>query len=112
MAEACGVQGRGKFYDEIGAIRDVPQNHPVCVRDRWSTFASCGGVEEHALAEQVDVRAAVHRPLDRLQAVHLALGLPLAPGQHEIGDHGVAVLAQLGDARSNVRQPGAERLGF
>jgi hypothetical protein len=30
MAEACGVQGRGKFYDEIGAIRDAPQNHPVC----------------------------------------------------------------------------------
>jgi glucose-6-phosphate 1-dehydrogenase len=27
MAEEFGVQGRGKFYDETGAIRDVMQNH-------------------------------------------------------------------------------------
>lgn len=27
MAEAFGVQGRGAFYDETGAIRDVIQNH-------------------------------------------------------------------------------------
>jgi glucose-6-phosphate 1-dehydrogenase len=27
MAEAFGVQGRGAFYDGIGAIRDVIQNH-------------------------------------------------------------------------------------
>jgi len=27
MAESIGVAGRGKFYDEAGAIRDVVQNH-------------------------------------------------------------------------------------
>ena len=27
MAEAFGVQGRGAFYDEVGTIRDVVQNH-------------------------------------------------------------------------------------
>jgi len=27
MAESFGVQDRGKFYDETGAIRDVFQNH-------------------------------------------------------------------------------------
>jgi glucose-6-phosphate 1-dehydrogenase len=27
MAENFGIQGRGKFYDEVGAIRDVVQNH-------------------------------------------------------------------------------------
>jgi glucose-6-phosphate 1-dehydrogenase len=27
MAERFGVQGRGKFYDEVGAIRDVVENH-------------------------------------------------------------------------------------
>jgi len=27
MAERFGVQGRGKFYEEVGAIRDVVQNH-------------------------------------------------------------------------------------
>ena len=27
MAEEFGIRGRGKFYDEVGAIRDVVQNH-------------------------------------------------------------------------------------
>ena len=27
MAENFGVEGRGKFYDEMGALRDVVQNH-------------------------------------------------------------------------------------
>ena len=27
MAEKFGVEGRGKFYEEVGAIRDVVQNH-------------------------------------------------------------------------------------
>jgi glucose-6-phosphate 1-dehydrogenase len=27
MAEAFGVKGRGRFYEEVGAIRDVVQNH-------------------------------------------------------------------------------------
>ncbi|MCC7325887.1 MAG: glucose-6-phosphate dehydrogenase [Burkholderiales bacterium] len=27
MAESFGVQGRGKFYDETGTVRDVVQNH-------------------------------------------------------------------------------------
>jgi glucose-6-phosphate 1-dehydrogenase len=31
MAEAFGVQGRGRFYDEAGAIRDVVQNHMLQV---------------------------------------------------------------------------------
>jgi glucose-6-phosphate 1-dehydrogenase len=31
MAEAFGVQGRGRFYEETGAIRDVVQNHMLQV---------------------------------------------------------------------------------
>src|SRR5690606_37669354 len=27
MAESFGVQGRGRFYEEAGALRDVVQNH-------------------------------------------------------------------------------------
>ena len=27
MAEDFGVQGRGSFYDEVGALKDVIQNH-------------------------------------------------------------------------------------
>jgi hypothetical protein len=30
MAQADGIQGRGKFDDETGAIRDVLRNHSVC----------------------------------------------------------------------------------
>jgi glucose-6-phosphate 1-dehydrogenase len=29
MAENFGVQGRGAFYDQVGAIRDVVQNHMI-----------------------------------------------------------------------------------
>jgi glucose-6-phosphate 1-dehydrogenase len=31
MAETFGVQGRGVFYEEVGAIRDVVQNHMLSV---------------------------------------------------------------------------------
>ena len=31
MAESFGVQGRGPFYEEAGAIRDVVQNHMLQV---------------------------------------------------------------------------------
>ncbi|MDB5865378.1 MAG: glucose 6-phosphate dehydrogenase [Betaproteobacteria bacterium] len=31
MAERFGVRGRGRFYDEVGAIRDVLQNHMLQV---------------------------------------------------------------------------------
>ncbi|MGH8191235.1 MAG: glucose-6-phosphate dehydrogenase [Rhodanobacteraceae bacterium] len=31
MAENFGIEGRGKFYDEVGAIRDVVQNHMLQV---------------------------------------------------------------------------------
>src|SRR6185312_6650805 len=31
MAENFGVAGRGKLYDEVGAIRDVVQNHMLKV---------------------------------------------------------------------------------
>jgi glucose-6-phosphate 1-dehydrogenase len=31
MAEDFGIEGRGKFYDEVGAIRDVVQNHMLQV---------------------------------------------------------------------------------
>jgi glucose-6-phosphate 1-dehydrogenase len=31
MAETFGVEGRGRFYEEVGAIRDVVQNHMLQV---------------------------------------------------------------------------------
>ena len=35
MAEAFGVEGRGKFYEETGVIRDVIQNHLFQVLSLW-----------------------------------------------------------------------------
>ncbi len=32
MAEKFDVQGRGSFYEEVGAVRDVVQNHLLQVR--------------------------------------------------------------------------------
>lgn len=40
---------------------------------------------EHTLAQEIEVRATVGHTLDELQAVHLALDLPIAEGQSEGG---------------------------
>jgi glucose-6-phosphate 1-dehydrogenase len=41
MAEGFGVMGRGKLYEELGAIRDVVQNHMLhviaCLAMEWPT---------------------------------------------------------------------------
>lgn len=41
MAESFGVMGRGKLYEELGAIRDVVQNHMLhviaCLAMEWPT---------------------------------------------------------------------------
>ena len=49
MAENFGVQGRGKFYDEAGAIRDVIQNHLLQV-------LACLAMEPPASNEQRAIR--------------------------------------------------------
>ena len=57
MAERFGVQDRGKFYDETGAIRDVFQNHMLQVLANLTmdppTGEECDAVREQkaALAE-------------------------------------------------------------
>jgi len=44
MAESFGVLGRGKLYEELGAIRDVVQNHMLhviaCLAMEWPTGAT------------------------------------------------------------------------
>jgi len=43
MAEDFGVEDRGSFYDPVGALRDVVQNHPVAARrvDRLRAAERC-----------------------------------------------------------------------
>ncbi|MDB5068750.1 MAG: glucose-6-phosphate 1-dehydrogenase, partial [Chloroflexi bacterium] len=37
VAESLGVEQRGAFYEETGAIRDIVQNHP-CSCSPWSPW--------------------------------------------------------------------------
>jgi glucose-6-phosphate 1-dehydrogenase len=63
MAEAFGVQGRGAFYEEAGAIRDVIQNHLFQVLANLAMEAPAGTDSESVRDEKVKVLKAM-RPLD------------------------------------------------
>jgi glucose-6-phosphate 1-dehydrogenase len=66
MAEAFGVQGRGAFYEEVGAIRDVVQNHLLQVMALLAMDAPAGRDPETMRAEKLRLFRAMR---------------PLAPGQ-------------------------------
>jgi len=62
MAESFGVEGRGKFYEEAGAIRDVIQNHMLQVVGLLAMEPPVGTYAESIRDEQVKVFRAI-RPL-------------------------------------------------
>jgi glucose-6-phosphate 1-dehydrogenase len=62
MAERFGVQGRGKFYEEAGAIRDVIQNHMLQVVSLLAMEAPTTTYHESIRDEQVKVFRTI-RPL-------------------------------------------------
>jgi glucose-6-phosphate 1-dehydrogenase len=63
MAEAFGVQGRGAFYEEAGAIRDVLQNHLLQVLANLAMEPPAGTDSESVRDEKVKVLK-VMKPLD------------------------------------------------
>jgi len=63
MAEAFGVKGRGKFYEETGVIRDVIQNHLLQVVSYLAMEAPSSTYDEAIRDEQAKVLRTV-RPLD------------------------------------------------
>ena len=63
MAESFGVAGRGKFYEEAGAIRDVVQNHMLQVVGFLAMEPPAGTYAEAVRDEQVKVFRAI-QPLD------------------------------------------------
>jgi len=63
MAENFGVAGRGKFYEEAGAIRDVVQNHLLQVVGFLAMEPLISTYAESLRDEQVKVFRAI-RPLD------------------------------------------------
>jgi glucose-6-phosphate 1-dehydrogenase len=63
MAEEFGVQGRGAFYEEVGAIRDVVQNHLLQVIALLAMDPPTGHEPEAMQAEKLRLFRAM-RPLD------------------------------------------------
>lgn len=63
MAENFGVQGRGSFYEEVGTIRDVVQNHLLQVTALLAMDAPVGRDPEALRAEKLRLFRAT-RPLD------------------------------------------------
>jgi glucose-6-phosphate 1-dehydrogenase len=63
MAENFGVQGRGAFYDDIGAIRDVLQNHLLQVIAMLAMDAPVGSDPESLRAEKLRIFRAM-KPVD------------------------------------------------
>jgi glucose-6-phosphate 1-dehydrogenase len=55
MAESFGVEGRGTFYDETGAIRDVVQNHLFQVLVNLTMAPPAGTDSESVRDEKVKV---------------------------------------------------------
>lgn len=62
QAENFGVQGRGAFYEEVGAIRDVVQNHLLQVIALLAMDAPAGRHHDALRSEKVQVFNAM-RPL-------------------------------------------------
>jgi glucose-6-phosphate 1-dehydrogenase len=63
MAEDFGVQGRGTFYEEVGTIRDVVQNHLLQVIALLAMDAPAGRDSDSVRAEKLRLFRAM-RPLD------------------------------------------------
>ena len=63
MAEQFGVEGRGAFYDSVGAIRDVVQNHLIQVIALLAMDPPQGADAESLRDEKVRVMKAI-RPLE------------------------------------------------
>jgi glucose-6-phosphate 1-dehydrogenase len=68
MAEDFGVQGRGAFYEEAGAIRDVLQNHLLQVLALLAMDPPVGRGREAVRDERTRLLRAV-RPLDPASVV-------------------------------------------
>jgi glucose-6-phosphate 1-dehydrogenase len=68
MAEDFGVEGRGAFYEEVGAIRDVVQNHLLQVVTLLAMDAPVGHDSKTMQAEKLRIFRAM-RPLDPKEVV-------------------------------------------
>ena len=68
MSESFGVDGRGSFYDGVGAIRDVIQNHMLQVAALLAMEPPTGEGYDEVRAAKAELPCAA-RPLDPAQLV-------------------------------------------
>ncbi len=68
MAEEFGVQGRGAFYEEVGAVRDVVQNHLLQVIALLAMDPPTGHEPQAMQAEKLRLFRAM-KPLDPKEVV-------------------------------------------
>ncbi|WP_370674637.1 glucose-6-phosphate dehydrogenase [Pleomorphomonas sp. PLEO] len=68
MAENFGVEGRGRFYEEVGALRDVVQNHLVNILLLLATEPPVNALSDDLIDEKVQVLKAI-RPLEERDVV-------------------------------------------
>ncbi len=68
MAETFGVEGRGSFYEQVGAVRDVIENHLLQVTACLAMDAPSSGYSEALRDEKTRVLQAI-TPLDPMSVV-------------------------------------------
>jgi glucose-6-phosphate 1-dehydrogenase len=68
MAESFGVEGRGRFYEEVGALRDVVQNHLLQLVALLAMEPPPGGGAE-ALRNEKETLFRAIRPIGRDELV-------------------------------------------
>ncbi|MBK5915620.1 glucose-6-phosphate dehydrogenase [Rhodocyclus purpureus] len=62
LAEHAGVQGRGRFYEEVGALRDVVQNHLLQVLALLAMDAPVAGDADSLRDEKARLLRAIRPP--------------------------------------------------
>jgi glucose-6-phosphate 1-dehydrogenase len=83
VAESIGVEGRGGYYEEAGALRDLVQNHMLQVLG-FLTMEAPGSLDPEAIRdEKVKVLRAIHplKPSDVVRGQYS--GGPSGPGYRE-----------------------------
>lgn len=73
LAEDLGIEGRGSFYDEVGALRDVVQNHAMQILSLLTMEPPASFDAEAIRDEKVKVLRAV-QPVDPAAVVRAQYG--------------------------------------
>jgi glucose-6-phosphate 1-dehydrogenase len=79
MAEKFGVEGRGRLYEELGAVRDVVQNHLLQVLAILAMEPPVGPGSEAMRDEKMKVVRAVQHP-DHATSFAASMGLSFGAG--------------------------------